>query len=69
MDKLELDDRVTKLEHRLSFLTALTLGVLVLLGASTVVILLASRELRPTPPAVTASMEPAVVATLQSPFS
>jgi hypothetical protein len=44
MDKLELDDRVSRLEHRMSLLTALILTVLLLVGISAAFLLVARKE-------------------------
>ena len=58
MDKLELDDRVSRLEQRMSVLTALLFGILVLFGVSVTFLLFAAQGVNQasatlTPPTTT----------------
>lgn len=50
MDKLELDDRVNRLEQRVSVLTALILAILVLGGISAAMMIFVRSEVRLSPP-------------------
>jgi hypothetical protein len=64
MDKLELDERVSRLERRVSFVTALNLVMFILLAALSMVIWSARNEPTATPaivPGVEAPPAPAPV--------
>jgi hypothetical protein len=64
MDKLELDERVARLERRVSFVTALSLVMFILLAALSMVIWSARQEPTGTPavvPGVEALPAPAPV--------
>jgi Short C-terminal domain len=67
MDKLELDDRVSRLEHRVSVVTALILTVLLLFGISAAFFLVARSEVRLSPPMAAPTMVSEITAIADPP--
>jgi len=70
MDKLELDERVARLEQKVSVLSAVLLGGLTLFGVSAAFLLTARAEMRPSPPAamVVSTPAPRVAGQVQGPL-
>lgn len=62
MDKLELDERVARLEQKVSVLSAVLLGGLMLFGISAAFLLTARAEIRPPATAATIVATPAPMA-------